>query len=409
MRGEIDAGVAGNGGGSPRPVIILPRGAGDGGWPLPTPQYVLYEGTRYEYLCDYSTLDEVMTNQVQADTADVRAADLCLLCGRRPSQGDAEEILVDAALCSDCASGWAWSTSPVDAELVRAAGEDPVGTVLEAGWMTTGLWRVRQVSPSGGVVTSLALHLLESGDVSGVVIPGMRGAWQDSHIVARTPEELLDAVGNRVGKTTTIRIDRGRVANLAILASLRALDALDPDGGAWAVVALPCEAYTLARIRHLGLDLARRLKYVIGLLCFTNLPTNAQALRRLEEASGIPLGDIANVRFGEKVTVSTVQGESRAVGLEEALQNAPANCRQCFDTGARFGDISVGQAGAGSGFVTVLARTPAGREAVHRAHLAGYLRTAQEVYPDTPDPARIEETIRESLRVLAERKSTARS
>jgi len=332
----------------------------------------------------------------------------CLVCGSRPAQGS-ESVLVDSALCEECASSLTLGTEEdaIGQGLESEAGEGLLGRVLEAFWMTSGQWRVRARSRSAGVVTSLALHLLESGEVDGMVIPGREGPWGSSHYVARSAEQLLNAVGNRVGKTATIRIGGSHVSNLAIVSSLRQLDAEEPPDSRWGLVALPCETYSIARMRRLGFPFVQRLRYVIGLLCFTNLPTQAAALHRLEQSSGIGLGGLSSVRFEGAVTVTNDQGESRALGLEEALASAPANCRRCSDTSAKHADISVGEAGAGGGFVTVLARTEPGLEALRRARAAGYLRTARDLYPDAPPDEETSRLVREAVESLVERKATA--
>jgi coenzyme F420 hydrogenase subunit beta len=327
----------------------------------------------------------------------------------RPAQGT-ESAFVDPALCEECASNLTLGQDEdaVGRGLEAESGEDSVGPVLETLWMTSGLWRVRARSRSGGVVTSLALHLLESGEVDGLVMPGREGPWGSSHYVARSAEEILGASGNRVGKTATIRIGGDHVSNLAIISSLRALDAQEPPGSRWGLVALPCETYSIARMRRLGFPVVERIRYVFGLLCFTNLPTQAVALHRLEQSSGIGLGSLSSVRFEDAVTVTNEQGESRALELEEALANAPANCRHCFDTSARYADISVGSVGAGTGFVTVLARTQPGLEALRRARDAGYLRTARDLYPDAPSDEETSRLVREAVGSLVERKASAR-
>ena len=332
----------------------------------------------------------------------------CLVCGIRPAQAG-DSPLSEMAVCEECASGITLGSEEdaVGRAIEAEAGEGPVGRIREALWLTSGLWRVRVRSASGGVVTSLALHLLETGAVDGLVVPGRAGPWGSSHHVARTAEEILGAAGDRAGKTPTVRIGEDHVSNLAIVSSLRALDREEPPGKRWGLVALPCETYSVARMRHLRFPFVERVKFVIGLLCFTNVPTQATALHRLEQSSGAAFAGISSVRLGGAVTVTTAEGGSRALALEEALQAAPANCRRCLDVSAKHADVSVGVAGAGSGFVTVLARTEQGQEALRQARAAGYLRTARELYPDAPTEEEIERLVREAVGGLVARKAAA--
>jgi len=338
----------------------------------------------------------------------------CSLCGACQNQCTAEgafavdvasgDVSVHPELCTECRSclvvcpELASSDRAVDA----LAGEGLLGNVLDVSMMTTGLWRVR--SAAGGVVTSLLLHLLESGEVTGVVIPSAKGAWGSGHVLVKTPEELLAATGNRVGKLTTIALRNGRVSNLSVLASLRALHAADPDGGDWAVVALPCEAYTIARMRVEKVEPYARMKHVIGLFCFTNLPGHAAGLRKFEQATGMTLGDLASVSFGGTVRLTNAEGETRELALEEALRFGPANCQRCADVSARFSDISIGAVGAWPGFSTVVARTRGGLQALRRAQREGYLRAAADVYSDAPERGSLEEGLVRSVQGLAERK-----
>jgi len=326
---------------------------------------------------------------------EVVSRDECTLCGACATQcaaeGDAVDvgpagITIDSSLCTECRSCLALCPQLVsaDAEIEARAGPGRLGTIAEAGVYATGLWRVRAVSASG-VVTSLLTHLLETRAISGVVVPAAGGVWGTARQLVTTPEELLAATGNRVGKASTIRVNEGRVANLSILASLRELHAANPRSGDLAVVALPCEAYTIARMRLAGVLPANRIRLVIGLFCLMNLPSNAFGVERLATAAGIRLGSISSVRFGEGVTLTNEDGESRALEWEQALPAAPPNCRACLDITAKHADISVGVGPAG--FSTVLARTPAGRNALLAATKAGYLRSIQGAYVDAPPAA----------------------
>lgn len=118
--------------------------------------------------------------------------------------------------------------------------------------------RLRERSASGGAVTALLLHLLESGQVDGALVT--EGYVQDNRfktrfLIATTREELLRAQGSKY-----VRVNFNRDA----LPLLREFD------GRLAVVALPCDTTNLRRICERDTALNAKIQYVITLFCGHN-------------------------------------------------------------------------------------------------------------------------------------------
>jgi coenzyme F420 hydrogenase subunit beta len=109
---------------------------------------------------------------------------------------------------------------------------------------------VRRNSASGGVLSGVLLHLLETGKIRGAVVLTMdtHYPWRAVPIIARSREEILAAAQSKyvVSPVNTI------------------LEALKNEEGPLAYVGLPHQVFAVRRLQHLQHPSVRAIRYVLG-------------------------------------------------------------------------------------------------------------------------------------------------
>lgn len=205
---------------------------------------------------------------------------------------------------------------------------------------------IREHSTSGGVVSAILCHLLETKQIDGAVCITSDGdqLWKGKPIVARTKDEILGAMKSKYAITPTN----------SVFAELRQIP------GKYAVVGLPCQMHGLQKAMALDARLKERVVVSIGLFCHAAI--EHEAFRVIWET----LGDRTK---GAKRFVSRIGKHPGAPHLEQAdgtlypiyfgdrkgykpssleVLNilyrlyTPERCMTCFDGLAEFADISVG-------------------------------------------------------------------
>ena len=114
---------------------------------------------------------------------------------------------------------------------------------------------VRAGAASGGVVSALLLHLLDTGRIDGAIVTQIdcsQGRIGCKVVLARNPRDVLDA-------RTSKYVDVPLVSD-----GLNAIEAFD---GNVAVVALPCHTAAFRRLAERRPELGAKIKYIITLFC----------------------------------------------------------------------------------------------------------------------------------------------
>ena len=117
---------------------------------------------------------------------------------------------------------------------------------------------VRRGAASGGRVTGMLIHLLESGQIDGALVVGstvVQGRVECKFTIARTRQELLASQGSKYH---------------AVYFNRDAVPLIDDFDGRLAVVALPRDATLLHHLRQREPQVDRKVKLVIGLFCGHN-------------------------------------------------------------------------------------------------------------------------------------------
>lgn len=205
---------------------------------------------------------------------------------------------------------------------------------------------LREKSTSGGVVTAILIHLLETKQIDGAVVIASdeNVLWRGKPIVARTREELLAATKSKY----------------AISPTNTAFSELREIPGKYALVGLPCQIHGFKKAAELDSRLKERVVLTIGLFCHAAVEHEAyeviwgllgdkakDALKftsRIGKHPGAPHlhlkdGSLYPAYYGDKKGYKPSSME--VINILYRLYSPP-RCLTCFDSTSEFADISVG-------------------------------------------------------------------
>ena len=143
---------------------------------------------------------------------------------------------------------------------------------------------VRSGAASGGVVSALLIHLLESGEVTGCVtsrIVVRAGDLEAETFIATTREEILDT-------RTSIYFEFDPFDR-------EALERMREHEGRLAVVGLPCDLSKLRRRCAKDPELERRCHLLIGLYCAHT--SQKELIHRVLAKEGVRVDELERFRF----------------------------------------------------------------------------------------------------------------
>ncbi|MBX7137166.1 MAG: Coenzyme F420 hydrogenase/dehydrogenase, beta subunit C-terminal domain [Oligoflexia bacterium] len=244
----------------------------------------------------------------------------------------------------------------------------------------------RERGTSGGLVTALLLHLLETKEIDGALIIGSDEdkLWKGKPVIARTPAEVLAASKSKYAISPTN----------TLLSEIRNIE------GRYAVVGLPCQIHGVIKAMRLDERLRKRIALTVGLFCHAAIEHEAfeiiwdslgdkakravQFTSRIGKHPGAPHielddGTIYPVYFGDR------QGyRPSSIEVINVLYRlyTPDRCLTCFDALSEFADIAVGDPWLAppeddvefmEGWTFALLRTARGREFYEKAVAAGKL------------------------------------
>lgn len=206
-----------------------------------------------------------------------------------------------------------------------------------------------------GVVTTIAVSMLESGMVDAVVCIGSSGTGENEKEDWTSPEPIL--------ARTVADVLRGRGVKPSLAPSLRVLDEIRADRSIRNLLfcGVGCAVQAFRVIQdELGLDQI----YVLGTNCADNSPTPQAAKNFLEQGVNILLDDSSSTYirgyefmqdFRVHVKTTTAGGEANedyvktpyfALPGTIAKASIAPSCLTCFDYTNRLADVVVGYMGA---------------------------------------------------------------
>jgi coenzyme F420 hydrogenase subunit beta len=255
----------------------------------------------------------------------------------------------------------------------RSPQTDPfMGEVVGAYWGRAAELRVFKHGQSGGVVTALLIHLIESGYSDDVVVAQMPGdgSLRPVGVVTHDREEICKAQGSKY-------------CPIPLNASMRDI----PSGRRVAVVGLPCHIHGLGNAQSARLKSCPDINLSIGLICDRVLTFNA--IDHLIAEAGKNRRDVLRIDYRNKncggwpgdVCIHMKDGSTASVPRKtrRMIKNSftPPRCRLCFDKFNVLSDLVVGDAWGfckdKEGGSVIVARTKRGKDVLISAMEKGIL------------------------------------
>jgi coenzyme F420 hydrogenase subunit beta len=254
----------------------------------------------------------------------------------------------DSVLCGAC-----YAACP-------RTGEQPaeeLGTYLELVSATAG-FEVPQ-RQSGGAVTALLAHALDTGLIDAVVtVTEDRWTLRPSSVVITKSDVLVQQAGSRYSWW------------VPLLAALKHA-VVERKFRRIAVVGVPCVVQALGRIRSSDNDLlkpyGKAIRLVIGLFCTESFDYAALVHGKLRTHYTLEAHEIRKLDVKGKLEILKHDGTTTIVPLAELESCIRTGCHCCTDLTAVMSDISAGAVGSPAGSTTLIVRTPAGKGFVDSA------------------------------------------
>lgn len=199
---------------------------------------------------------------------------------------------------------------------------------------------VRERAASGGIVSSMIIHLLKTKQIDGALV--CRSKSIDDKIsfevkIVTDPAEVLDYA-------TSVYFN---------IPLIKYIHLIEEFNGRVAVVGLPCHIYALKKRMLSNVALGDKIYICIGLFCGHN--SKRELLLEVLNKKGIREGDVHQVIFRRghwrgKMEISSKGGGVRSFPFQHfsIYQNlhfdSLKKCMHCVDHTAEFADISCGDA-----------------------------------------------------------------
>jgi len=223
------------------------------------------------------------------------------------------------------------------------------------------LAEVRGVAQCGGVVTTLAMYLLDRRFVDAVVSVGRDEYWRP------VPKLITDKLG-------VLEVAGSKYTYVSVLTLLR--DVVRSDAiRSVAVIGLPCHMRAIEKMRRLKLAASQKVKYLISIFCMHNFEYGV--VKYIVEKFGLDIKSISKMDIKRRFIVKLVDGRVLEVPLKELDQFVRACCRSCPEFVSTIADVCVGSVGAEEGWSTVFVMSERGRGIVEDAVRDQYLEVKE--------------------------------
>lgn len=277
---------------------------------------------------------------------------------------------LDCGLCHRFCPGREMDFIALSETYLGCPPEDPLlGHFRRLGVARSTSEEVRERGASGGVVTALLLHLLETDKIQGAlgVTMDRDQPWASQATLLTSTEEVKQAAQSKYSL----------VSLAALLRSARR------EPGSFAVVGLPCHVHGLRRLQRLG-SYRAKFPLTIGLFCgFNLLPA---ATDHLIARTGLNKRHIVTLqyrggRWPGGLLLHSSDGRQRFIPKHSYgyvnLAYVPRRCLACPDLTNELADLSVGDTWLeeyAGGWSTVICRSARGEQLLAEAAEAGVLR-----------------------------------
>jgi coenzyme F420 hydrogenase subunit beta len=269
---------------------------------------------------------------------------------------------------------------------------------------------IRFRGSSGGVVTALAVHALQSGAVDRV-----------AHVVADPSSPTRNVMAC---STSAAEISEGAGSRYSASSPLGAIDQMLSDGGAVAIVGKPCDISALRRLAQVDPRVERHVRYALSFFC-AGIPSH-RAAGRVLAAMGVEPDDLVGFRYRGRGWPGKAAAQTRDGRLvemsyaeswgEHLSKEIQFRCKICPDAVGGVADIACADPWYGDedgfpifdengGRSMIITRTAAGDALVDSAIAAGQLSVepldVAEIERMQPSQARRKRLVASRMAALA--------
>jgi coenzyme F420 hydrogenase subunit beta len=203
---------------------------------------------------------------------------------------------------------------------------------------------IEKTCQDGGIVTTLLLHALDSGDIEGALVIG-RDGWAPIACIASTRDEIIRAAGSKYGVVPVLKELRTAV--------------VDHGLSKICVVGSPCHIQSIRYLKHKGLPLASAVKLAVGVFCRENYEYTCLAEKI--RAKGLDINRVDKLDVSHEFNIYA-GGKKLSLPIVEVKSCVPRHCLVCQDFAAELADIAIGSTGSAQGWSTVIIRTEEGEK-----------------------------------------------
>ncbi len=236
--------------------------------------------------------------------------------------------------------------------------------------------RFLEFGTDGGVVNTIIYFLIDEGIVDGAIVSKTEAPFSREATFADTKEDLLKASGAKLDITPQLNeIQKFSTYTHSI-----------PELNHYkfkklAVVGTPCQLYTIACMRDLGVTPSQNIEICLGLFCYENFFFEKSQIKKFEKDFNIKFKDILKINIKEDV-IFTLKGGTTG----ERMIHVPFNhlqpymrpaCNACADFTNIYSDISFGGLGSPEKYTTVIPRTEKGKEIFKKVLNRGLIKSLE--------------------------------
>jgi len=266
--------------------------------------------------------------------------------------------------CIDC--GLCYLICPAVGELDEQVNRNvgwsaPMGRILQVSVARATDKNIRDRATDGGAVTSLLLHLFDSGRIDGAIVSKQthegRQPW-----LATSRDDIIAAAGSHFDAMQGVLQLGEKYSTYS--PSAQALGSLMSQGlRKIAFVGTPCQIKSVRKMQALKLVPSDAIKFYFGLFCTSNFDLDDDKTHTLEEMAGCTMADVEKINIKEDFMLNLKDGRQITIPLQDLDFARRDACRFCDDFSAEYADLSFGGLGADHGWTAVVVRSALGRAA----------------------------------------------
>ncbi len=201
-------------------------------------------------------------------------------------------------------------------------------------------FEIRSNSASGGLVTSILIHALETGYITGALVTRMneKNPLKPEPFIARSKEEIIAASGSKYCPVPL---------NIELRKILK-----DGEDEKLAVVGLPCHIAAIKKVEKVNKILRKKIVLHISIFCSgtPNFKATEFLIKKLgQEATEIESLDYRGSGWPGKLTLKLKSKKIKIFPYPDYWKGFgnlfyPTRCKLCIDWFAKDADISLGDA-----------------------------------------------------------------